>query len=68
LAEDIYLLNPVAMAVMGFQRAFWVAGDTAAFPEGLGVRLVAMLAVGLVAAWCAQRAFARLEGNFAQEL
>jgi ABC-2 type transport system permease protein len=68
LAEDLYLLNPVAIAVMGFQRVFWVAGDSAAFPAGLGVRLVAMLVVGLVVAWCSQRAFARLEGNFAQEL
>jgi ABC-2 type transport system permease protein len=68
VGEDLYLLNPVAVAVLGFQRAFWVGGDGSLVPEGLAERLGVMLLVGVVAAWGAQRLFARLEGNFAQEL
>lgn len=66
--QELYLANPVALGVLGMQRAFWVAGSGAPSPDGLGRRLVVMLAVGLVALWGAQRVFARLEGNFAQEL
>ena len=66
--ESIYLANPLAAAVLGMQRAFWVAGDGAAQAEGLGLRLVVMLGVGALLLWVAQRVFARLEGNFAQEL
>jgi ABC-2 type transport system permease protein len=38
--EELYLANPVTLAILAFQRGIWVA----------------------------QRVFARLEGNFAQEL
>lgn len=68
LLEDLYLANPVAVAVLGMQRAFWVAGDATAVPTGLGTRLAVMLVVGAVLLWLAQRVFARLEGDFAQEL
>jgi ABC-2 type transport system permease protein len=68
VAESLYLLNPVSVAVLGMQRAFWVAGDGQPTPEHLGVRLAVMLVVGIFAAWGAHRVFARLEGNFAQEL
>lgn len=68
LLEQVYLANPVAVAVLGMQRTFWVAGDAAAVPSGLGVRLLVMLGVGTVLLWLAQRVFARLEGDFAQEL
>lgn len=66
--ESIYLANPLAAAVLGMQRAFWVAGDGAAQSANLAPRLVVMLAVGGLLLWVAQRVFARLEGNFAQEL
>jgi ABC-2 type transport system permease protein len=66
--EAIYLANPLAVAVFGMQRAFWVAGDGTPVPDGLGVRLVVMLGIGAVLLWFAQRLFTRLEGNFAQEL
>ena len=66
--ESLYLANPLAAAVLGMQRAFWVAGDGSAQAESLGVRLVVMLAIGTLLLWLAQRVFARLEGNFAQEL
>lgn len=68
LVENIYLSNPVAAAVLGMQRAFWVAGDNSAQASHLGLRLVVMLGVGTLLLWLAQRVFARLEGNFAQEL
>jgi ABC-2 type transport system permease protein len=67
-AEQVYLANPVTAAVLGIQRGLWVAGTAEPFPEGLGTRLVVMTGVGLVLVWLGQRLFARLEGNFAQEL
>ena len=68
LLEQLYLANPVTVAVMGFQRAFWVAGDGQPTPDGLGALLVGWLVVGLVLLWVGQRVFARLQSNFAQEL
>jgi hypothetical protein len=50
------------------QRTFWGAGADAPAPENLGVRLAVMLVFGLAFLWIGQRAFARLAGNFAQEL
>jgi ABC-2 type transport system permease protein len=66
--EQLYLLNPVTAAVLGMQRAFWVAGTEEPFPDNLGTHLTVMLLVGTVLLWASQRVFARLEGNFAQEL
>lgn len=66
--ESVYLGNPVTAAVLGMQRALWVAGTDEPFPTGLGTRLSIMLAIGVVLLWLSQRLFARLEGNFAQEL
>lgn len=68
LLESIYLSNPIAAAVLGMQRAFWVAGDDAVQAENLGLRLLVMLGIGSLLLWVAQRVFARLEGNFAQEM
>jgi ABC-2 type transport system permease protein len=65
---DVYLNNPVTLAVLGMQRATWVAGTDEPFPDGLGTRLVVSLLVGAVLLWLSQRLFNRLEGNFAQEL
>lgn len=66
--EQIYTANPITQAVLGFQRALWVAGDDQPFPDGLGTSLAICLAVGIVLLWLGQRAFARLQSNFAQEL
>jgi ABC-2 type transport system permease protein len=66
--EDLYLANPVTLAVLGMQRALWEAGTDQPVPDGLAVRLLIALGIGLVLVWLAQRVFARLEGNFAQEL
>ena len=66
--ESLYLANPLAAAVLGMQRAFWVAGDGLPQASDLGLRLVVMLGIGSLLLWGAQRVFARLEGNFAQEM
>jgi ABC-2 type transport system permease protein len=68
LAAQLYLLNPVTVAVLTMQQVFWVAGDGAPVPDDLLLRVGVMTLVGLVLLWLSQRVFARLEGNFAQEL
>lgn len=67
-AETLYVLNPMTLVIMGFQRTFWVAGDGQPVPADLAERLGVCLAVGLVLLWLCQRVFARLQSNFAQEL
>lgn len=66
--EELYLANPVTLGVLAFQKGTWVAGADQAFPDHLGLRLAIATAVSLVLIWAAQRVFARLQGNFAQEL
>jgi ABC-2 type transport system permease protein len=69
--SKIYLGNPLAEAVLAFQRCFWVAGRGAAggaFPPGTGQHLVVIIIIGLLFLWSCQRVFARLQDNFAQEL
>lgn len=66
--QQIYLLNPFAVAVQGFQRAIWVAGDGEPSPANLGLRLVIMLVAGLLMLLIGQKIFQRMSGNFAQEL
>lgn len=65
---SVYLLNPITLAVLGFQRAVWISGPETAFPANLDLRLLAALTVGLVLLILAQRIFARMQRNFAQEL
>ncbi|MHB1173123.1 MAG: ABC transporter permease, partial [Lacisediminihabitans sp.] len=66
--EQIYLWNPMTVVVMGFQKAMWISGANETWPPDLPLRLVivGIMSVGLL--WVSQRVFARLEGNFAQEL
>lgn len=67
--EQLYLANPITLVVLGFQRTFWVKGDSQPFQvTGLGTRLAITLAISLVLLWVCQRTFARLQANFAQEL
>jgi ABC-2 type transport system permease protein len=68
ILEQIYLANPMTTVLLGFQKALWAAGPDTAFPPDLGLRLGILLAVSAVFVWVGQRVFARLEGNFAQEL
>jgi len=64
----IYTANPLTLAVIGFQHAFWVAGDGAAQPDHLLLRMAIALLVGLVLLFVSHRVFLRLQGNFAQEM
>jgi ABC-2 type transport system permease protein len=66
--EQLYLANPVTLAVLGFQRGLWEAGADQPFPAHMPLRMTVALLVSLVLLWGGQRVFARLEGNFAQEL
>ncbi|MDQ4099071.1 MAG: ABC transporter permease [Chloroflexota bacterium] len=66
--ESLYLGNPVTLAVLGMQRALWIAGSDEPMPDGLGTRLIIAFGIGVVLLWLSQRLFARLQGNFAQEL
>lgn len=66
--EQLYLANPMTLVVLGFQKAFWVAGDATDYPVHLGRDLVIMFFVSMVLLWFSQRVFARLQSNFAQEL
>ena len=66
--EQLYLCNPVTLVVIGFQRAMWMAGVNETWPPHLTLRLTIVGILSLVLLWIAHRVFARLEGNFAQEL
>lgn len=66
---QIYTDNPLTLAVLGFQRAMWKAGAaTAQYPDHLGLRMVVALAISVALVFVFQRVFARVEGNFAQEI
>lgn len=65
---DVYTNNPLTLAVLGFHRSFWMAGTAEDYPPDLAARMGIAIAVGLVLVWICQRIFARLQGNFAQEL
>jgi ABC-2 type transport system permease protein len=66
--EELYLANPVTLAILAFQRGMWAAGADQPFPSHMPLRLAVALVVSLGLLWASQRVFARLEGNFAQEL
>ncbi len=70
VALDVYTSNPVTLAVLGFQKAFWLAGAEvgAPYPDDLMLRLWITVGVSVVLIVVFQRVFARLQGNFAQEL
>jgi ABC-2 type transport system permease protein len=65
---EIYTNNPLTLAVIGFQEAFWVAGDALEQPSQLLLRLIIAFVVGLVLLLISHRVFLRLQGDFAQEL
>lgn len=65
---EVYTNSPLTLAVLGFHRAFWVAGGPADYPSHLAARMGIAILVGLVLIWICQRVFSKLQGNFAQEL
>jgi ABC-2 type transport system permease protein len=69
VAIEFYTNNPITLAVLGFQRAFWSGGqDSTLYPEQLWLRILVAGAIGIVFVLLSQRVFSRLQGNFAQEL
>lgn len=67
-AIEIYSSSPLTLAVLGFHKAFWIAGEPSDYPTMLLVRMAICFVVGLVLLWLCHRAFTRMQGNFAQEL
>ena len=76
---DVYLLNPISLAVLGFQRGMWAAGSETTqlgdktippqpWPAHMPLDMLLATVVGLIFLAVAQRVFARLQGNFAQEI
>jgi ABC-2 type transport system permease protein len=76
---QLYLLNPVTVAVLAFQKGIWSSGSATTVIDGksvppqpwpidLDLRLGIVLLVGVVLLFVCQRAFQRLQGNFAQEI
>jgi ABC-2 type transport system permease protein len=74
---EVYLANPVAIAVMLSQQALWVptvddvTGSLAAatvLPPDLYQRGLVLTGVGLLFVWFAQKVFTRLEASFAEQL
>lgn len=68
VAEEIYLSNPVTLAILGFQRTMWTAGAGMSTATHLGIRMILALVVGVVLLGVSQRVFSVLQRNFAQEL
>jgi ABC-2 type transport system permease protein len=64
----IYTNNPITLGILGFHRAFWTAGGPEQYPDHLMLRMGIAILAGLVALFFCQRVFARLQGNFAQEI
>lgn len=65
---ELYTDNPLTLAILGFQKAFWIAGKEMAQPADLLLRISVALVIGLVLLLASHRVFLRLQGNFAQEL
>ncbi|HKE69273.1 MAG TPA: ABC transporter permease [Nocardioidaceae bacterium] len=70
--EQLYLANPVAIAVMLAQRCFWVPTldhpREVVLPSHLMIRGLIMVAISLVLVYIAQKLFSRLEGRFAEQM
>lgn len=65
---EVYTNNPVTLAVMGFQKAFWANGPESSYPGDLLLRMAIALVVGLFALVAAHVVFNRMQGDFAQAL
>jgi ABC-2 type transport system permease protein len=67
---DLYLSNPITVAIMGFQKAVWRSGSetVGTWPDDLMNRLWIALAFSIVFTFIAQRIFSRMQRSIAQEL
>jgi ABC-2 type transport system permease protein len=69
IVQDIYLANPITLAIMGTQFVWWKTEKVDyPWPEHLDHRMLIALAVGFVVLFIASRVFARLQRDFAQEI
>jgi ABC-2 type transport system permease protein len=75
--KELYLADPLAIAVMLAQKAFWfptcdapgeVCDPNTAFPPDLYARGLVMVVAGIILLTVAQKVFTRLEGKFAERL
>ncbi|TXJ07787.1 MAG: ABC transporter permease [Aeromicrobium sp.] len=65
----LYTWNPITLAVLGFQRAFYHNSlHGLETPEHLGAQIAIVLFTGLILLWLCHRVFRKVQGNFAQEL
>lgn len=67
-ALEIFIDNPITLSVLGFHMTFWSGSDLGITAADLAVRMVIAGLVGLVFLFLSQRVFAKLQGDFAQEL
>lgn len=67
-ALQIFIDNPITLAVLGFHMTFWSASDLGIGAADLAARMVVAGVIGLILLFLAQRVFAKLQGDFAQEL
>lgn len=65
---EVYTNNPITLAVLGFHKAFWVAGDASQYPPDLQLRMIIAFVIGLGLLYICHLVFRRLQGNFAQAL
>jgi ABC-2 type transport system permease protein len=72
--KEVYLLNPLAQAVLLLQDCFWLptfpdgVSTEGYMPDHLFTRALATLVVGIVFVWFAQRLFTRIEGRIVERL
>jgi ABC-2 type transport system permease protein len=65
---QIYINNPITLAVIAFQEGFWSPGSEGPILDHLWLRIGIAGIVGIVLLFLSQRWFTRLQGDFAQEL
>jgi ABC-2 type transport system permease protein len=66
---EVYTDNPITLCVLAFQRAMWINGhDAVGYPDNLLLRLIIAIIVSCGLLVVFHKVFARLQGNFAQEL
>jgi ABC-2 type transport system permease protein len=67
---ELYLSNPVTIAIMGFQKFAWRSGNATegTWPDDLLQRMWITLIFALVFTFLAQRIFSRMQRSIAQEL
>lgn len=66
--QELYLANPITLAVFGFQQALWTRGAGTDVATHLLARMAILFVVGCAFLVLSQRVFAVMQRDFAQEL